>query len=208
MSKKIIFPNGIPVCRDCGAELTNDNWSPSKRNRLYRCNPCEVKRVKEWCIKNPEKNKLRRERCSIADGHIPMNENRECASYLGVYIAEQVLSKAFKDVKRMPFHHPYDFICNHGKWIDVKSACARASRNGTLQWHFNFCRNQIADYFLCLAFDNRNDLNPVHIWLLPAKKFNHLTGTSISVTTIKRWDEYRLEVDKVTECCDTMKTSH
>ena len=99
-------------------------------------------------------------------------------------------------------HNPgYDFICNRGKKIDVKSSCIR--RGNT--WIFRINYNTIADYFLCLAFDNRADLNPMHIWLLPSNITSHLSGASIGFSTISKWDEYRLDISKVSMCCDLMR---
>ena len=131
-----------------------------------------------------------------------MSENKECASYLGVFVAERVLSHVFKDVEVMPYGNPgYDIVCNKGKLIDVKCACL--GKGG--RWVFNIRRNIVADYFLCLAFDNRDDLNPEHTWLIPGDIVNHLKGTGISPITIHKWDEYKIDVDKVSACCDVMR---
>ena len=136
----------------------------------------------------------------------PMSENKECSSYLGMHIAEQVLSKIFKDVEIMPINNTgYDFTCNKGMKIDVKSSTVDMSGRSLGRWAFVIKRNIIADYFLCLAFDNRKNLNPLHIWLLPSKYVNHLTKISISKSTINKWDEYRLDINKVISCCNTMK---
>ncbi len=66
-----------------------------------------------------------------------MSDNRECSSFLGCHIAEQVLSKTFKDVEIMPPSNPgYDFICNKGKKIDVKSSCLRYKNPKHKSWMF------------------------------------------------------------------------
>jgi hypothetical protein len=141
------------------------------------------------------------------DGMKHMSENKECAVYLGVYVAERVLSKVFKDVEVMPYGHSgYDFICNKGKKIDVKAACSIIRKTGWSEsWTFHIRRNGTADYFLCLAFDNRENLNPLHAWLLPSNKFNHLITTTISTSTVVKWDEYRIDVAKVAESCNELK---
>ena len=127
------------------------------------------------------------------------SENKQCSLYLGIHVAEKVLSHVFKNVEVMPHGNKgYDFICNHGKKIDVKSACI--GKNGA--WLFNIKHNTIADYFLCIAFDNRNDLNPTHAWLIPGSKFSRLVGVSISISTIHKWDDYWLDIDKIVMCCD------
>ena len=135
-------------------------------------------------------------------GRLPMNENRDCPDYLGVYFAEGALYKVFKNVKRMPMGNPgFDFICDKGM-IDVKSACKRKGRNG---WQFHISYNTTPNYFLFLALDNRKDLNPLYIWLIPGEKLNHLSSASISPPTIHKWDEYRLDITKVAACCNTLR---
>lgn len=133
-----------------------------------------------------------------------INGNPKCASYLGVYVAERLLSKIFKNVERMPYGHPgYDFICGKGYKVDVKGGCL--GNNTPDRWLFKINKNQIADYFLCLAFDNRYDLNPIHVWLIPCEVLNNKVCTSISKYQTDRWSEYEQPLDKVLKCCDTMK---
>lgn len=128
--------------------------------------------------------------------------NKNCAQYLGCYIAEQVLAKIFKNTQRMPFGNiGFDFICNNGYKIDVKSS-ATGYRGS---WQFQIGKNTIADYFLCMAFDDRKDLIPVHLWLIPGKDVNHNKGIQISKSTIQRWAKYEQPIDKVIECCNEMK---
>ena len=194
-----------PTCRDCGVELTDENWYPSQRTRnLYICKTCNTKQARQWNKTNPEKARAQRTRARRKEGHQPYNENRECPAYLGVFVAEGVLSRVFKNVQRMPMCNPgFDFICGKGYRIDVKSSCLQKND----AWGFNIDHNQIADYFLCLAFDNREDLDPLHLWLIPGNVLNHLRGASISLSTIHKWDEYRLDVTKVTACCNTLKAT-
>ena len=192
------------VCRVCGAELNNENWYPSwKKGSQYICKSCHLKRKKQWRKANPEKVKAQSERGRRKQGHQPFNENKECPQYLGVHIAEQVLSQSFENVKRMPYGNPgYDVVCNRKKLIDIKSSCLR--KDG--RWGFNISRNTTADYFLCLAFDNREDLNPLHAWLIPGAKVNHLVSASIRASTIHKWDAYKLDTSKISRCCDAMRS--
>ena len=151
------------------------------------CSPC----YKKWL------------RGAITDEGIKIT-NTECSMYLGVDIAENVLSKVFNDVEIMPPNNPgYDFICNKGKKIDVKSACPRKKDT---TWNFTIKYNTIADYFLCIAFDNREDLNPLHIWLIPGNLVNKNSGKTISKSTFHKWDKYELDITKTIECCDHIKT--
>lgn len=131
--------------------------------------------------------------------------NPDCAIFLGVVVAERVLSKVFKNVERMRQGNPgYDFICGKGFKIDVKSSCFDKKRGS---WRFRIDRNQEANYFLCLAFDNRKDLKPQHLWLIPSKVVNHLTGATISRSKLEKWAQYELtdKIDEVVACCDTLK---
>ena len=209
-----------PTCRVCGIELNNDNWySARQKKRDYICKECELKkqclyreanrdklnaRSRSYAKNNPEKRKANYTKTHRKNGHLPMSENKECNLYLGVHIGEPVLSKLFKKVVRMPFGNPgYDIICNNDKKIDVKISCIRKTGN---YWSFNIKHNMIADYFLCAAFDNREDLNLLYIWLIPGHVLNHLSGASISESTLYKWDAYRQDPTKAIAYCDSMKS--
>ena len=190
-------------CRVCGVELTDENWYPSLQKMNSRiCKKCDTNKTKQWRKANPEKTRVQWTRHHRNQGHQPMNKNKACSQYLGVFVAERVLSHVFKNVIRMPNgNRGYDFICNKGYMIDVKSSCL--NKDG--KWRFKIKHNIIANYFLCLAFDNREDLNPLHVWLISGEKLNHLMLTSIQPSTIHKWDEYRLDIGKVISCCNVMK---
>ena len=134
------------------------------------------------------------------------SENKECSQYLGVHIAERILHHVFKNVTRMPLHnHGYDFVCNKGFKVDVKSAVMMNRTKRGKQWQFDINRNQIADYFLCLAFDNRDDLNPIYLWLIPGKEINHLSTASIGERTVSKWLQWQRPIEGVLSCCRTMR---
>ena len=121
-------------------------------------------------------------------------------------VAERVLSKIFDNVIRQPINNPgFDFICNKGYKIDVKSGCLCYGKKNKPYWHFHIDKNKIADYFLCIAFDNRKDLNPIHIWLFSASDVNSNVSIQSSITTISKWDKYAINIDKVLKCCNIMK---
>ena len=193
----------VERCRICNVELTDENWNPSQRKKPDRiCKKCNNEKGRLWRKANPDRVKANNIRAGRMRGEQPYNKNKECAAFLGVHVAERVLSRVFKNVKRMPYGHPgYDIVCNKNKKIDIKSACI----NKHDAWVFNIRRNLIADYFLCLAFDNREDLNPLHAWLIPAKEVNCFTGIGICKNTIHKWDAYKLDVSRVAKCCDAMK---
>lgn len=182
-------------CLKCGTKLeVGVNWYKSgKRFYNYKCKECRN-----------EHNRY----VSYLHGAKPMNENRNCAVFLGIYVSENVLSQVFENVEKQPYGNKgYDFVCNHGKKIDVKSACLTAPKhtNYTNRWVFRLNKNKIADFFLCLAFDNREDLNPLHIWLLPSHLFNHLTVIAISDRSIDKWSEYSIPIDDIVSICNNLK---
>lgn len=158
---------------------------------------------REWRIKNQDRIKKRMTEYRRTLGMLPMNENKKCSSFLGIHVAERVLSKVFKNVVRMPYHNRgYDFLCSKQFKIEVKSGCQRIK---TRSWSFTVKKNKIADYFLFLAFDNREDLNPVHIWRIPGKLINDKNVLVMSLSTMHQWDEYKLDIDGVASCCNAIK---
>ena len=203
------------ICKECRAE--KDRLYREKNrdkliayNRLYRKeNPEKVNEYNRLYRKNnPEKAKANWARARRKNGSLPMSENKECSIYFGIYIgehdiAERVLRSIYKKVERMPMNNPdYDFICDGDKKIDVKLSCIGKSQPN---WKFAIKRNTIADYFLLVVCDDRTHLNPLHIWLIPGNILNHLTGTSISQSTIHKWDEYEQDLSKAITYCDTIK---
>ena len=192
-----------PICRVCGTELTYENWYESAQKlNSYICKECNTKRNRLWRKANPEKVRANWTRASRKQGKLSFDENKECSMFLGVHIAEPILSQAFKNVKRMSMNNPgYDVVCNRDKKIDIKCSCLH--KDG--RWSFAIDYNTIADYFLCLAFDNLEDLTPLHAWLIPGSKISHLSGIGISPGTIHKWDAYALDISKIRECCDAMR---
>lgn len=143
------------------------------------------------------------ERNHITKKSIPMSKAKDSAAYLGIFIAERALSKFFEEITRMPNGNPgFDFICKRGFKIDVKSRCI--SDNA---WGFNIHKNKIANYFLCIAFDNRTNLTPLHVWLIPGKIINekHMLYISNSINSLAKWLQYEKPLDKVNTCCSIMR---
>ena len=135
-------------------------------------------------------------------GILPMSDNKQCSAYLGIAVAEKILSEIFNDVITMPMHNPgFDFICNKGKKIDVKSSCV----NNKGCWYFTINKNVTAEYFLCIAFDNRTDLTPIHLWLIPGIDVNQKFGFDVSINTLYKWEKYELDINKVVNYCDNKK---
>ena len=184
------------ICESCGEDKKHEAHGLCQRcyskqyRKLYRDTHIdEIKRkYKLYYEANREKiNAANRERWYINGGK-PMCINKSCPVFLGVHIAEQILSNVFKDVETMPYGNAgFDFICNKGKKIDVKSACVSKHGFHKGSWSFGIRKNQTADFFLCLVFDNREDLTPLHMWLIPGENINHLITAGISISTISKW---------------------
>lgn len=200
------------VCIKCGALLVvGENVTQCGIDHSqYICQKCQRQVGKEWIDTHPNymTNYMREYRHRTGQNQ-PMSENRESPSFLGVHVAERVLSHLFKNVQRMPYGNPgFDFTCGKGYLVDAKCSCRRQHNPPWADnWMFTINKNQIADYFLCLAFDNRNDLNPEHIWLIPAGDVNDHVGISIAESRLDRWQKYEQPVYRVIACCDTLKTS-
>ena len=144
----------------------------------------------------------------VAGRSRPLGEAKECAPYLGVYVAERALSKFFDNITRMPFGNPgYDFLCGKGFKIDVKSSCMRKGKTPARKWEFSTRRNVIADYFLCLAFDDREHLTPLHVWLIPSNVIQDKRYVSVSESakSLGKWEKFEKSLDKVISCCGVMR---
>lgn len=198
---------GCPTCNKCGVDLDDTNWYPSsKKYNAYRCKTCVGETSKKWVEENTDKRRCIVERCGRKIGILPMRENRGCSKFLGIHVAERVLRHVFKDVEVMPSGNAgFDFICNKGKKIDVKSSCRSTSEKYSDFWSFAIKKNTNADYFLCLAFDDRINLNPLHVWMIHGHVLNYKTGTTISETKLGKWAEYELGIGKILSCCDILK---
>jgi len=158
-----------------------------------------------WCREC--RNKRQRELRHLRKVNIPMTKNKTCPVFLGVHVAERVLSRIFNNVEVMPYGTPgFDFICRKGYKIDVKSSCK--IKNGTaIRWKFYIRNNKTPDYFLLIAFDNRDDLNPEHVWLIPGNVLNTKTGVTISSSTLDKWKQYEKPIDDVLICCNKLKAT-
>lgn len=149
--------------------------------------------------------------------------NRKHSSvYLGITVTEKVLSKVFTNVQRMPYrNHGYDFICGKGFKVDAKASCLTIPTYNCSMWMFFINYNKTADYFACLAFDNRASLTPLHFWLIPGtallpwgrgskktvRKAQDSNYISISPKTLDKWKDYEKPIDKVLTSCNIMKST-
>ena len=155
----------IPI-RPHGAFLVDSdgNTLKSKYNKGEICwSEYGNKWTKSKGFKNDaEYNRKMRYKRGVGTG-LSMCENKDCTAYLGVYIAERILPKIFDNVEMKPYGYPgYDAICSRDLKIQVKSSCLHKNNS----WVFNVKKNKIADYFFMVAFDNRDDLNVMRMWLI------------------------------------------
>ena len=201
-------PRKIGSCKKHGE--TEFFWHKDKRRQKtgggWECVKCGVERARAYGRTHPTKSAERYHRLGLSR---PMAEAKDCSLWLGVHIAERVLSNYFDNLERMPNNTPgYDYICGRGFKIDVKSSCLIADRgHNNKRWVFNTWKNQTADYFLCLAFKNRETLEPMHVWLIPSSDI--CTKTKFSVMEnengISKWGAYEKPLDRVLVCCEKMK---
>ncbi len=134
--------------------------------------------------------------------------------WLGYYVAQRALGKIFDNIQMMPLKNPgFDIICGRGYKIEVKASCLyhyKKNKGNLLpwrHWYFTIHKNRVADYFLLLAFGERENLEPLHVWLIPANELREKTGVSItdSHRSLSKWTKYERPIDKVVTCCSAMR---
>lgn len=172
------------------------------------CKKCSAKWRREWNADNAERLRIYSREYAYRTGkRRPMSKAKDASGYLGVYIAERALSNFFDNITRMPNCNPgFDFLCGRGFKIDVKSSCLSKTKGCHGGWHFCIKKNKTADYFLCLAFDDRESLNPMHVWLIPGYAVNDLRTIYIpNSDKMFRWNIYERPLDRVLGCCDKIR---
>lgn len=186
--------------------ITEFRKPPEKKNHSNICNDCTKLYHEEYRKQHPHAVTDWKHRTGRT---IPHNENKNCPQYLGSHVAERLLALYFGDVKRMPITFPgYDFLCPNGYKIDVKASTLQHHKRKTSStWSFHIGKNTIADYFMCLAFNNRDSLEPQHLWLIPGNIVNHLTAVEMYPTeySLNKWSKYEKDLTKVFECCKILK---
>ena len=210
---KIPLDQNTKPCGRCHVEkpVTQFHKASRAKDGLYcYCKKCSIEQSIAW-------RKLHRERSNESQRnwrhrtgrHGLMSKNKSCSIYLGIWVAERALSTFFDRIQKAPYGKTgFDFICNRGAKVDVKSSCLYVyPHNSSSHWSFDIRRNVIADYFLCLAFDNRESLNPQHVWLVPSKKVSAFASLKISNSQrgLAKWKEFERPLDKVITCCNLMR---
>lgn len=143
---------------------------------------------------------------------LPMSENKYCSSYFGIYIAENYIMKTFEDPIPAPPNNPYfDWTCKRGQKIQHKARCL-----GWTGWKFNHIDfNPIADYFILSAWNDRDDLIPLHIWMfhrddiVRGDPFWMRRSLNISDTSkrLKEFEKYEVtdRLEKLNELCKKLQ---
>jgi hypothetical protein len=179
--------------------------------RHLRCKRCDNIENRERARLDPERYaRYAREERYRKGERTPLSEAKNCASYLGVYIAERALANFFDNITKMPTNNPgFDFVCGRGFKIDVKSSCLIYYPKKTPRWKFATGHNDITDYFLCLAFDNRENLEPQHVWLIPSKDIRSKTAVVITNGDkwMDPWKQYERPMNRVLSCCNQMRSA-
>lgn len=110
-------------------------------------------------------------------------------------IAKTILPMKFGNIKLdMGYLSPFDFLMENDIKIDVKSAKFR--NNG---YNFLIDENKIPDYFLLVGFNNDENLNVSHIWLvhrddiINERKVCNRCSIWISKKELYRFDRYELK---------------
>jgi hypothetical protein len=158
-----------------------------------------TERVKEWTHKTGR--------------NLPMEFNEECAAWFGDFICENYIIKTFEEPIRTPYGNPgFDWLCKKGEKIDHKGSCLIYGKYGSPHWIFNIMCNNIADWFILSAWDNRDSLNPLHVWIfyrydiVRGRKFCEfdsflVTNTPEKLKELEKW-EVTDRLDKLKELCN------
>lgn len=196
-------------CRDCCNEYAKEYRQGHRKKLIERSKKYTQEHPEETAEYQKKYHQEHKEEARQRIGRKSMYENKSCSQYLGVVIAERLCRHLFKDVEVMPNNHSgYDIICNKGKRIDVKAACVTFTEKNKKysRWAFRIKKNTIADFFILVAFDNRTDLNPLHLWMIPGNELNQKENRTITHSTIHKWDKWKKDIEDAKLCCAEMKT--
>jgi len=189
--KKELRDKGLKICSFCREIKSSVDFYKNRSRSDCLSHYCKA------CI--TERNRRR--------GIRPLGEAKDSGSYLGVHVTEKVLSEVFVNAEWMPANNPgYDVVCSCGFKVDVKSACLR-QRKSSIGWEFTIRKNGVPDYFALLAVDSVDDLNPMHLWLIPGEIINGKASITItnSPKCLAKWERYEQPINSVVDACNKMK---
>jgi hypothetical protein len=162
-------------------------------------------------------------RCSICHSQrqkgILHGKEPGCSNYVGLHIAEKVLSKAFKVMQKAGSKEAFDFYCGHDLKIDSKCSTKCKNKSSTEGfWFFHIRKNKVPKAFCLIALDNTpenvaEDPKPTHVWLIPGdaiingKPLNERMSLTVSPRTIARLDSWRRTdmEGRIIKCCIKVK---
>lgn len=195
-------------CRICHeTKSISEFYSNVRKDTGWRstesiCKMCKNKYAANWAKENRDSINARRKAWRYRTGeNRPPDQNHECSLWLG-NIAESILMEAFGAIERMPpGNRGYDFICKNGYKIDAKSSCLLKKAK---VWQFDINKNDIADYFICLGFDNRKSLIPTKVWLIKGELVRGRMCIAMGKHKSK-WDVYLRDINKIQNICNIKK---
>lgn len=147
--------------------------------------------------------------------NLPAEDNPDCPRYFGDF-TESLMIQTFEGATKMPSNNPgYDWTCKKGDKIDNKGSCLIYRKGKSPMWQFNIMYNNITDWFILSAWDNRDSLNPLHVWafhkddIVRGRKFwrrDTLAITDIS-KGLKEFEKYEIthRLDELKELCNMKK---
>lgn len=147
--------------------------------------------------------------------HLPREFNEECTAWFGEF-TENLMIQTFEDPIKMPYGNPgFDWKCKNGDKIDNKGRCLRYDKRPgrSSSWIFQIEYNNIADWFILSAWDDRDSLTPLHVWafrkddMVRGRKFWRregfgVTNTPEALKELEKW-EVTDRLDKLKELCNT-----
>ena len=195
----------------------------SKRGNFHTLRECRHHGLQEFCLSSshgrPIWNCLECKRQwyrGVRTGKIA-----GCSNVTGIAVAEMVLSKAFKVMKKAPYGAPFDFYC--GKNLKIDSKCATLGKihgKEGQQWHFMIRKNKVPDAFCLIALDNLpgispEDAKPIHVWLIrgdaiiDGRPLNERESLAVAPRTISRLEPWRRTdmEGRIIKCCNNVKES-
>lgn len=145
--------------------------------------------------------------------NLPEEFNEDCSLWFGEFISQNYVMNTFEDPIKMPSGNPgFDWICKKGQKIDHKGACLHYRADKSLFWLFHIRYNNTADYFILSAWDNRDSLVPLHVWIFPkndtvrGRKFWRRDSFSVADTPkgLEEFQKYEVtdRLDKLKELCN------
>ena len=148
--------------------------------------------------------------------NIPIEFREDCGIYFGEF-TENLMIQTFEDANKMPYGNPgFDWTCKRGDKIDNKGACLIYKQGHSPFWEFYIGNNSIADWFILSAWDNRDSLNPLHVWafrkndLVRGRKFcdfNIFSITDNNQESLKKLEKYEItnRLYKLKELCNNKR---